>query len=386
MADDTCESGCGFEQGLIRPPSEAQSLLVRVTRNCPWNKCTFCPVYKGEKFSMRSVAEVKNDIDAVHRHVARLQSLAGERTALTRAELEHASHGVAAADEGAFRAALHWFMAGMRNVFLQDANSLILRPEPLIEILEHLRMRFPDIRRVTSYARSQTVAARKQEDLNALARAGLNRVHLGMESGADAVLERVRKGVTKAQHITAGQKLRAAGMELSEYYMPGLGGQDLWELHAVESADALNQINPDFIRLRTLAIPNHVPLFSEWASGGFVKCGDRMVVREIRLFMERLEGITSMVRSDHILNLLGDLEGRLPEDKPQMLAMLDAFLALPPREQMLFQVGRRMGAFHGLADLENPRRRAAAEEACHELGITPENVDTMIDEIMKRFI
>ncbi len=384
MSDDLCEGG-GFEQGPIRPPSEAQSLLVRVTRNCPWNKCTFCPVYKGERFSMRAVADVKRDIDAVHRHIERFRARAEQGGRLSRRDIE-AEEESAPGERAAFYAALQWYLAGMRNVFLQDANSLIVRPAHLIEILEHLRMRFPGIRRITSYARSHTVAARKEEDLRALAGAGLNRIHIGMESGADAVLERVRKGVTKAQQIGAGRKVKAAGIELSEYYMPGLGGQALWELHAAESADVLNQVNPDFIRLRTLAIPNRVPLYQEWSAGGFVKCSDRMVVQEIRLFLERLDGISSMIKSDHILNLFGELEGRLPDEKPRMLALLNAFLALPPREQMLFQVGRRAGAFYALSDLEHPRKRADAEELCRELSITPENVDAMIDEIMKRFI
>jgi len=291
-----------------------------------------------------------------------------------------------AEEADSFNAALNWFRAGMRNVFLQDANALFIRPHHLMEILTHLRACFPNIRRITCYARSQTVASWKEDDLRAVREAGLDRIHIGLESGADAVLERVHKGVNKAQHILAGQKIKAAGMELSEYYMPGLGGQDLWEIHARESADALNQINPDFIRLRSLAIPNHVPLFEEWCSGRFKKCTDVQVAREIRLFLELLQGITSMVKSDHILNLFGDLEGRLPGAQPAMLAMLDVFLDLSPGEQALYQVGRRMGAFFTLDDRANPQRRDAAQSACQEFGITPENVDSVIDEIMKRFI
>lgn len=380
------ENYCGFEQGPIRPPSEAQSLLIRVSRNCPWNRCAFCPVYKGSKFSTRPVEHVKRDIDTVHQHIERIQSFCNDSGRISRDALYKIAQELPADEVDAFAAAVNWFRAGMRNVFLQDANALFIRPPQLIEILTHLRTCFPNIRRITCYARSQTVSSWKEEDLRAVREAGLDRIHIGLESGSDLVLERVHKGSTKAQHILAGQKIKAAGMELSEYYMPGLGGQDLWETHARESADALNQINPDFIRLRSLAIPNHVPLFDEWCSGRFKKCTDIQVAREIRLFIELLQGITSMVKSDHILNLFGDLEGRLPDAKPAMLALLDTFLNLPPEEQALYQVGRRMGAFYTLDDLNNPQRRAAAQSICQDYGITPDNVDSVIDEIMKRFI
>ncbi len=362
----------GFEQGPIRPPSEAQSLLIRVTRNCPWNRCAFCPVYKGASFSIRPPEHVKRDIEAVHRCL----------------ELLEAGGDIMAApvDMEALRAAAHWRAMGMRSVFLQDANSLLVKPRDLAEILRHLRERFPFARRVTSYARSHTLAVRREDDLRMLREAGLDRVHIGLESGSDAVLARVAKGCTKAQHILAGQKARAAGFEVSEYYMPGLGGRDLSRDHALESADALNQINPHFIRLRTLAIPNHTPLFAKWSAGRFEKCTDRMVAEEILLFLEHLQDITSVVKSDHILNLFGELEGKLPEDKPRMVALVRRFLDMTPEDQVLYQAGRRMGVFSRLDDLDDPRKRAFAEATCRRLAITPDNIDAMIDEVMKQFI
>jgi hypothetical protein len=173
---------------------------------------------------------------------------------------------------------------------------------------------------------------------------------------------------------------------LSEYVMPGMGGKALTQDHARETADALNQINPDFIRLRTLAIPDGIPLAEEFRAGRFVKLGDTETVREIRLFIESLDGITSMITSDHILNLFEEVQGRLPEAKPEILALLDRFLALPEMDQCRFQVGRRMGVFTRLADLESPKRRARVDAVCEQYGITPENVDGMINEMMTRFI
>jgi hypothetical protein len=286
----------------------------------------------------------------------------------------------------AFHAALNWMNSGTESVFLQDANSLIIKPEDLADILRHLRKCFPQIRRVTSYARSHTLARIRPDDMKEIADAGLNRIHIGMESGSDEVLKLVKKGTTKDMHIRAGLNVKQAGIELSEYVMPGLGGQSLSKIHAMESADALNRINPDFIRLRSLAIPNHIPLYADWQSGQFQKCTDKMVAEEILLFIEQLKGITSTLASDHILNLFQDVEGKFPQDKPEMLAILRAFLNMSPEDQCVYQIGRRFGIFHGLSDMADAERLNAAKLRCREFGVTPENIDVVIDEMMKRFI
>ena len=376
----------GFEQGPIRPPSEAASLLIRVTRNCPWNRCTFCPVYKGSRFSVRPVSHVLRDIDAVAENVKLLQDRERASGRLLRSELQRVGAPLEPGDLPAFQAALHWYAGGMTSIFLQDANSLIIKPDDLIKILCHLRSLFPWVDRITSYARSHTIARISDTDLADIRAAGLNRIHIGLESGADAVLKMVRKGVDRETHIKAGRKVKRAGMELSEYVMPGLGGRALSEVHARDTADALNQINPDFIRLRTLAIPNGLELHDAFVSGRFEKCTDLMMAREILLLIESLDGIPSAVRSDHVLNLFEKVEGRLPGDKARMTGVLQSFLALPPEEQMHYQVGRRLGVFGRLADLQQPRRLARVVKTCREFGITPQNVDDVIDELMKRFI
>jgi len=375
----------GFEQGPIRPPSEASSLLVRVTRNCPWNRCSFCPVYKGEKFSLRPIEHVIKDIDMVSKYVNDIiESSENDRGA--RSRINRIANEVPYNEVQAFQAALHWHRYGMESIFLQDANSLILKPSDLIEVLQHLRRVFPWVSRITSYARSHTVARISDEDMKLMAETGLNRIHIGMESGSDKVLERVKKGVTKADHIRAGKKVKKAGIELSEYIMPGLGGEDLSEEHAIESADALNQINPDFIRLRTLAIPNHVELFDDWSKGVFVKCSDLTVAKELRLFLDKIDGIDSFLASDHILNLFEDVKGHFPGDKAKMIGIVDAFLDMPPHEKMVYQIGRRVGLFHGIADMDNSGMRQQAEELCTRFGVTPDTVDEAITELMKRFI
>lgn len=380
------EDYAGFEQGPIRPPSEAGSLLLRLTRNCPWNRCSFCPVYKGKRFSLRPVEHILRDIDAVHGHLETILRDAKDHGRLDMGRLNRVFSSLESGDRVAFNAALNWYSTGMKSIFLQDANSLIMKPDDLVRILEHIRTRFPMALRITSYARSHTIARIKEPDMARIAAAGLNRIHIGLESGSDKVLARVSKGCTKAMHITAGVRVKAAGMELSEYVMPGLGGVDLSTEHALETADALNRINADFIRLRTLAIPSRASLSEDLRSGNFTKCTDLMMARELRLFLESLDGIASCITSDHILNLLEEVEGTLPGDKAAMLAVVDRFLALPPRDRVSFQVGRRMGLFRGLDDMADPRLMGQVQETIRLYGITPETVDTVIDELMKRFV
>lgn len=375
-----------FEQGPIRPPSEAYSLLVRVTRNCPWNRCTFCPVYKGTRFSIRPVDHVKRDIDAVHKYVEALRQIIDESGRIDRMALNQIVTTIEPGGQPAFHAAFNWFAGGATSVFIQDANSLVIKPADLVDILTHLKARFPWVERITSYARAHTLARIADGDLKAIGDAGLNRIHTGLESGSDKVLAMVKKGATKETQIKAGQKVRRAGIELSEYYMPGLGGRALLEEHALETADALNQIDPDFIRLRTLAIPSRIPLFAEVQAGRFEKCTDLEVTKEILMFIENLDGITSVVKSDHILNLFGDLEGTLPHEKERMLTILRTFLAMDPERQRLYQIGRRIAVFSGLSDMENPRRLAKAERAYRELGVTADNVDEIVNELMERFV
>ena len=374
--DDRDMTYGGFEQGPIRPPSEAHSLLLRVTRNCPWNRCTFCPVYKGTQFSVRPVTHLVRDIDAVYEAAQRLKG----------APRDAAPTASAGSDPRAWAAARNWARYGRRQVFLQDANSLVVEPGELAAILRHLKRRFPEVTRITSYARSNSIANLAPEALAALRQAGLSRIHIGMESGADEVLKMVRKGTTQRMHILAGLKVKAAGMELSEYYMPGLGGRRRLEVNAVETAAVLNRINPDFIRLRTLAIPPGTPLYEDYAAGRFDKATDVEMARELLLFLEALSGITSVIKSDHILNLLPEVDGQLPQDRERLMGIVRTFLTLDPEQQFLYRVGRRTGVLSGLQDLADQDCMARVEEIVQYYRIRPEDVDAVTDDLMRRFI
>lgn len=376
----------GFEQGPIRPPSEAGSLLIRITRNCPWNRCTFCPVYKTADFSLRPVDHVLEDINRVHLYVQAIRERAAQNGKIYPHDIKTLTDSDGSADRTALNSALNWASSGMRSIFLQDANSLVIKPDRLLTILRHLRDCFPWVDRVTSYARSHTIARISDENLRLMAEAGLSRIHIGMESGSDKVLKMVKKGVDKKTQIAAGKKVKKAGMELSEYIMPGLGGKTFSKDHALESADALNQINPDFIRLRTLAIPNHVELYQDQQTGKFKKLTEVQTAEELLLFLETLDGITSTLKSDHILNLFEDLQGEFPGDKERMVGKVRTFLDLEQKEQMIYLIGRRMGVFRGLGDLDDSAKRDHIEDACRRSGINPENVNETVGELMKRFI
>ncbi|MDM8535648.1 radical SAM protein [Desulfobacterales bacterium HSG17] len=376
----------GFEQGPIRPPSEASSLLIRLTRNCPWNRCTFCRVYKRSQFSLRSMENIIKDIDILSHYIQIIMQNVKLDGYIDNSGINNLFNTLGNKDRVAFNAAINWYATGMKSIFLQDANSLIIKPDDLVYILEYLKKCFPDIDRVTTYARSHTIVRIKQNDIQRIADAGLNRVHVGMETGSDIVLKKINKGATKASHIKAGLKIKKAGMQLSEYVMPGLGGIEYSIEHAMETASALNSINPDFIRIRTLAVTKGTKLAEEASTGEFQKPTDTMMAKELRLFIETLDGIDSFIKSDHMLNLFETIDGKMPEDKEKMINIIDRFFELDPDKRALYQVGRRMGFFRGPDDMESSPQLERVKQACELYGVTADNVDSVIDELMKRFI
>jgi len=341
-----------FEQGPIRPPNEARSLLLRFTRNCPWNRCMFCPVYKRRKFSLRSVEDIRADIETariISDDITAASVDLGYNGSVTDAVISRILNTPEISTS--YRSVALWRYYGTGACFLQDADNLIMKTDDLVEVLCFLRENFPEVRRVTTYTRSRTVIRKSIENLRRIREAGLDRIHIGLESGSDAVLKFMKKGVTAAQHIQAGHNALAAGMELSEYVMPGLGGKKLWRVHAEETARVLNQINPHFIRLRSLRVPKRVPLYEKLQNGSFRMQTDDHLVREIGVFISGLENITSTITSDHFMNLLEDVSGTLPEDKQPMLDVIQGYLNLSARDRMIYRIGRRGGAFRSTSDL-----------------------------------
>jgi len=264
----------------FRPPSEANSLLLRVTRGCPWNRCNFCSMYKGIKFEIRDLEEILGDIESA-------RDLYGDR---------------------------------IGTVFIGDSNSLVAKTEMLIKVLNALFISFPNIQRVTSYARAKTIAKKPLEDLIKIYQAGLTRLHVGLETGDRELLKEIEKGATPEEMVEAGEKAKEAGFEYSLYVLLGIGGEEKWEQHARGTAGVLNHIDPHFIRVRTFIPQPNSPLHEAMVKGSFHPASPEMILMETKLLLERLQ-VTSQFLSDHISNLL-PLHGKLPEDKEKMIQMI----------------------------------------------------------------
>ncbi len=328
-----------FETGIYRPPSEggSYSLLLRLTRNCPWNQCEFCSMYKNEKFSLRTVDEIKRDIDSIALLCKDLEAMSeamGFRgrinNSVVLAMMEKApelrySHG--------FSMILDWLSSGAKTAFLQDANSLIMQTTDLTEVLRYLRNTFPTLVRVTTYARSKTLVRKELKDLEAIHTAGLDRLHVGLESGDEVLLKLIKKGSSPNDHMEGGRKAMAAGFQLSEYWMPGLGGKTMWENHARQTALVLNAINPHYIRSRPYFPVPGTPLFDRYESGEFQGLSALEQLMELRLMVKELN-VTSKLCFDHAMNYWPGKDHRilfshsyegykLPEEKPRVLALIE---------------------------------------------------------------
>ena len=335
MSADTA-ANIDFEVGMYRPPSEggSHSLLIRVTRNCPWNRCEFCAMYKTEKFTLRSPTEVKQDIDTIAHICSALADSPAPSTGLDRkAALRLMERNPQLYNHPGFNMVFNWMASGGKTAFLQDANSLIMKTDQLVDILQHLRSTFPTLERVTSYARSKTLAQKKLEELQAIHKAGLDRLHVGLETGDLDLLKRINKGVTGQGHVKGGRKAKQAGFQLSEYWMPGLGGREMADQHARNTAAVLNEINPHYIRSRPFFPAPNTPLSDRYDRGEFTRQTPREQLGELKTMMELLD-FTARVCFDHAGNYWRNRRGGLlfsqsyegykfPEEKERVLGLIE---------------------------------------------------------------
>lgn len=365
----------GFELGPIRPPSEAYSLLLRINRGCGWNKCRFCGFYRDIPFSIRSAEDIKKDIDRIKYWVDVFQG-----------RVAQAGNPQTEGEQEACYMAYNWIQSGMKSVFFQDGNSILMNPDGMIEVLEYLKATFPQIQRITSYARSDTINRLSLERLTRYRELGLNRFHIGLETGNDYILKLMNKGVDKATQIQAGVKAKAAGIEINEFYMPNMGGREYARESALDTADVMNQVDPDFIRIRSMALAENLEMYEDYEKGILTRPNDIETIGEIRLFIESLHDIHSWVDSDHILNILLELKGRLPQDKEKMLGLIDYFLDLPEDQQNIFRLGRRLGLMGQLSDLRNHVLVDKVKETMDRSHIDKSNIDMVCDRLMIRAI
>ncbi len=377
---------CSFDLGPIRPPSEAYSLLIRATKNCPWNRCLFCALYKGQKFELRPAEDIIGDIEKAKAIYDEIKELAwstgyGDRIRQVAATVYHKYQY-----DAAVRNVALWVWAGGASAFLQDANTLIMRTPDLVKVIKYLKQTFPGLNRITSYGRSKTAVKKSVEELREMREAGMTRLHIGMESGSDQVLAYVQKGVTFEEHVAGGLRVKEAGISLSEYVMPGLGGRKMSADHLHYTAMALNRIDPDYIRLRSLHIDPSMPLWSRIESGDFELQTEDEVVEELYGFIEKLE-VTSWVKSDHIMNLLPEINGKFPKAKSKCLEVIKKYLSLPSQERLNYRLGRRAGCYEKIDDIYNIQKRQKVDEIIRKVSLeSGRSIDEVITMLKTGFI
>jgi len=270
-----------YEGPIYRPPSEADSLLVQATVGCPHNRCTFCMVYKpGVKFKVRPTEEIKADLLEARRDY-------GDR---------------------------------VRTLFLPAGNTIAMPTAVLAEVCRFSHSLFPLLRRITVYGSAQYIYRKGPDQLRTLAAAGLRRIHVGLESGDDEILARVQKGADARVQVAAGRLVREAGMELNTYVILGIGGRERTGAHARETARALNEIQPQVVRLRTFVPKVNTPLLEDVLAGRFRMLSPHEVIAETLAIIEGIQ-VPTRVASDHYTNYVS-VAGSLPEDKDAMLQVL----------------------------------------------------------------
>lgn len=273
--------GLRYEGPIYRPPSEANSLLVQATVGCPHNKCTFCMVYKkGPNFKIRPVKDIKEDL----------------------------------------LWAKNYYGNNIRTVFFPAGNTIIMKTNDLVEIFSYTKYLFPNLKRITIYGSAQFIVKKGLEDMKKIAQAGLSRIHVGLESGDDIVLERVKKGSNSKIQIRAGEIVKKAKIELSEYIILGLGGKERTKEHITNTVKILNKIDPDFIRIRTFLPKINTPILEEIKNGKFQILSPHEILKETYKLISGLK-VNSKIKSDHYTNYIR-VDGKLPEDKKEMLSQI----------------------------------------------------------------
>lgn len=272
-------------QGIvIRPPSEADSFILQITYGCSHNKCTFCGTYLNQPFQIRPMKEIIADIKTAAIHIPET-----------------------------------------RRIFLCDGDALVLPNKMLIEILGTLKQAFPELQRVGIYTNARDIIRKTDEELKALVTHKLTIGYLGLESGNPEILKRIRKGATREEMIQAVQKTQKAGIKMSVIGLLGLGGKDLSRQHAIDTATAVNQMNPRFFSLLTLMLIPGTPLCKDYEAGKFSLPSPQEFVEELRLIIDGLDSPRTIFRTNHASNY-APLAGTFNKDKQKILKELDNYL------------------------------------------------------------
>ncbi len=277
-----------YEGALYRPPSEARSLIVQATIGCSHNGCTFCHMYKDKNFRVRPTEEILEDLERGREKFRKVH---------------------------------------VDRIFIADGDALAIKNTELEKILEFIKDRFPECQRVGIYGSPKAILSKSNEELRRLKDLGLGIVYLGVESGSEKILKNINKGVSRDEMIQAGKRIVDGGIKLSITLISGIGGEELSEEHAIESAKLINQVQPDYVGLLTLIIEEEAPLYKDLESGKFKLLSPKDILLETRKMVENIELDRCIFRSNHASNYVS-LRGTLPQDKDLILKQIDEGLKL----------------------------------------------------------
>ncbi len=273
-----------YEGIVIRPPSEAESLILQVTLGCSHNRCTFCPTYKGRRFRIKDLDQIKGEIE------------------------EMAAYGP------------------FRKVFLADGDALIIPQPKLLEIFDALNRKIPGLRRVGIYGNAKSILRKDVSELKALAERKLGIVYLGVETGDEALLEKIHKGAGYAQMVEAGRRVKEAGILLSATVLLGLAGTEGGQRHATETARILSDIDPDFASALTLMVVPGTPLHDDMEAGRFRLPSLFELLEELGTIIVRSNFSRCYFTSNHASNYL-PIKARLPKDKEAVVNLIRRVVA-----------------------------------------------------------
>jgi len=274
-----------YEGVVIRPPSEANSLILQVTIGCSHNKCTFCPAYKAKRFRIRSFTEIKEDIDEARLNTPRY-----------------------------------------RRVFLADGDALIMPQEKLLRIATYLQEAFPSLQRIGIYGNAKSILKKSVAQLQALKEHKLGIIYLGIESGDEETLLHVKKGTTHEKLVAAGQRVKAAGIKLSVTVLLGIAGVERSIVHAQKTAKILTEIQPDYVGTLTLMVTPEAPLHRMVEEGNFILPSPFDLLQELRVMLAASDLHHCLFFSNHASNYL-PIRARLPKDKESSLQLIDEVLS-----------------------------------------------------------
>lgn len=271
-----------YTQPLYRPPSEAYSLILQITLGCSHNKCSFCTMYKGKKYQVKSLEQIKSEIDIFREHLGKV-----------------------------------------RRIFLADGDAFSIETEKLIEILNYIKLKFPECERISSYASPKSIAQKSDQELKALKEHGIDLLYMGIESGDDKVLEAIHKDITSKEYVLLCKRVQKAGFKISATFIVGICGAGNWESHAKNTGKFISEVKPDYVGILRLRINRGSELDNLLRQGKFKMASYESILEEMKMILENIYTDKEIIfRANHASNYV-PLGGTLPQDKEKIIHQLE---------------------------------------------------------------